>query len=80
MSATARRAAHKALKLALIDGPPPLCKPEHATSEREAVRARVAAEVCPRCPYLVLCREAGKFERWHVWGGVDRTAKQRPRT
>ncbi len=34
-----------------------------------------AAELCTGCPVFRLCREAGKFEAWGVWGGRVSTSE-----
>lgn len=31
-----------------------------------------AAEACTGCPVLDVCRDAGRFECWGVWGGIVR--------
>lgn len=50
------------------------------TSEDADDRA-VAVQRCQDCPVLAECHQAAEEadERWHVWGGLDRTPpKRRP--
>lgn len=75
---SARDALDRALLDLAADGRRPRCG-EHAdrdlwTSDDRAERRR-AAQLCARCPLLHPCAEAAEEmeERWHVFGGVDRT-------
>jgi hypothetical protein len=52
--------------------------PDAFTSDEPAER-KAAANWCVACPVLDLCREAGRSERFHVWGGVDRAPRSRPK-
>ncbi|MBK8462179.1 MAG: WhiB family transcriptional regulator [Nigerium sp.] len=36
-----------------------------------------AAEACAPCPILDQCRDAGQFEPWGVWAGIDRSPTKR---
>ena len=45
--------------------------------EDPAVQALAAASICPGCPVQEECLEAGKGERFGVWGGL--TFPQRKR-
>lgn len=38
-----------------------------------------AAERCRPCPVLAACDAVGDLERWHVWGGAERTPTTRRR-
>lgn len=64
---------------------PPTSSPAHPNGKRCADLTRgawwtsddpddlaQAAEACAGCPVLDRCREAGRSERWGVWGGVIR--------
>lgn len=46
------------------------------TSERYAER-EAAAHRCATCPALDACQTHAQHERWHTWGGADRTATNR---
>lgn len=47
-------------------------------SEDADDRAVVVEFLCPRCPALVACDAAGRFERFGVWGGLDRSPPRGP--
>ena len=65
---------------AMRGGRLPVCEPDEAHSDDRDERTRVAEELCPICPIRIECRAAGTWERWGVWGGVDRTgAPAKPR-
>ena len=36
-----------------------------------------AAEACAPCPIITPCRDAGQFEPWGVWAGIDRSPTKR---
>ena len=83
MSRNDERAQRKALDalaaqldLAELRGHPHPCRDRLAlwTSETADERAQ-AVEACAHCwaPLLAACGVAGEFERFGVWGGVDRT-------
>lgn len=65
--------AHRQLSAALLNGSPPPCPPELALSDDRDERAQVAELFCPGCPYRRLCFEAGRYEKFGVWGGRDCT-------
>lgn len=75
---SARDRFDRALVDMAAEGRRPRCG-EHAdrdlwTSDDRDERRR-AAQLCARCPLLRPCAEAAEEmeERWHVFGGVDRT-------
>lgn len=47
-------------------------------SEERADREQAVAR-CADCPVLALCRTAGRFERFGVWGGIDRSPRPKGR-
>ncbi len=61
----ANHLAHNPQRLPCMAGSP--------LSDDPDARNHVADVLCPPCPVLELCREAGQSESWGVWGGVDRT-------
>jgi hypothetical protein len=84
MAGSARRGAaeyealtHQLAQLARRGQHPPCTDPgmRHLwTSDHGKDRARAMA-MCRGCPLLEPCRAAGRNERWHVWGAVDRSPK-----
>jgi|JI10StandDraft_1071094.scaffolds.fasta_scaffold387317_3 hypothetical protein len=69
---------HESLTRALLDladvGRRTPCQldPDPFTSDDWHQRAE-AAEQCQPCPVLAACDAVGALERWHVWGGAERT-------
>lgn len=50
------------------------------TSDAHEERAE-AAEACAPCPIRDQCRDAGRFEPWGVWAGIDKSpTKRKPNT
>lgn len=45
--------------------------PELWYSEDHKERAQ-AAKICGTCPLVFECAEAGRDEKWGIWGGIDR--------
>ena len=70
--------AHESLTRALLDladdGRRTPCQldPGPFTSDDWHERGE-AAEQCHPCPVLAACDAVGALERWHVWGGAERT-------
>lgn len=54
--------------------------PEAFTSDDRHEREE-AAEACAHCPLLAPCGAYAELadEGWHVWAGVDRTPRPKPR-
>lgn len=73
--------AHEALSLTLADALEAGLRIACAVGEgwlSEDVRERArAAERCDGCPCLAECDAAGLEAVWGVWGGVDRSPRQR---
>ena len=76
--ATAGHEAREQLSRALLtlaeDGQRPRCSdaPHLALSDDAADRA-IASRWCDGCPIFDACHEAGRYERFGVWAGQDRT-------
>lgn len=50
---------------------PDLFYPPHGTRGRELWKLEEAAkQVCADCPVITQCRDAGRSERYGVWGGL----------
>ena len=70
--------AHEALTRALLDladvglRTPCQLDPDPFTSDDPRARAG-AVQHCQPCPVLAACDAVGDLERWHVWGGAERT-------
>lgn len=73
---------HEALTRALLDladdGRRTPCQLDPAPFTSDDWHERTeAAEQCHPCPVLTACDAAGATERWHLWGGRDRTPTTR---
>ena len=79
---TARKEFDAALLKLAADGRRPPCGEldDHYlwTSDEPAERA-IAAKQCAGCPVIKECAATADAaaEKWHVWGGKDRTTKPR---
>ena len=73
--------AHRRLADALLSLPErdvlPCRLDDRFISENAAERAE-AADLCLDCPVFAACQAAGAFEKFGVWGGVDRTPVRAP--
>lgn len=73
--------AHQRLADALLNIQHPHALPcrldDRFISEKADERAE-AADMCLDCPVFVPCGDAGRFEPFGIWAGVDRTV-QRPK-
>lgn len=43
------------------------------------VNGDLARSLCAACPVATQCREAGQYEEYGIWGGIDATTRRRAR-